>query len=76
MKKFKITIDRNACIGCGGCTEIDPTVFAMGEDGKAKLTSTPGKNPVYDNTSGKYNKALDAARSCPVDAIIITEVNG
>lgn len=68
MKKFKITIDRNLCIGCGGCAEIDPAAFEMDKEGKS-VTRTS----VFDNTSGKHNKALDAAKSCPVNAIIVTE---
>lgn len=69
MKKFKITIDKTLCIGCGGCTEIDPFAFELDNEGKAMPRS-----PVFDNSSGKHNKALDAAKSCPVNAITITEV--
>lgn len=58
------------CIGCGGCAEIDPTVFEIDNEGKA----VPRMSAV-DNTSGKHNKALDAAKSCPVNAITITEVS-
>ncbi len=70
MKKFKVTIDKAMCIGCGGCAEIDPLVFEMDHDGKSKTRSQ-----VIDNTSGKHNKVLDAVSSCPVNAISITEVS-
>lgn len=66
MKKFKITIDKNACIGCGSCMEICPEVLALDSEGKATVIA---------KTGDLNTKALDAARSCPVSAIIITETN-
>lgn len=71
MKKFNIIVDSQACIGCGGCAEIDSNVFEIDKNGKSILKIKPN----CDNTTGIHNKVLDAAQSCPVNAITITEIN-
>ncbi|MDD2547980.1 MAG: ferredoxin [Candidatus Pacebacteria bacterium] len=37
MKKYKI--DKENCLGCGGCTIICPEGIVLGEDGKAQITN-------------------------------------
>lgn len=77
MKKIKIRIDRNLCIGCGCCSEIEPAVFSIDKEEKSILKTENGKlqaEQIYDNHSGRYNKAFDAAASCPVNAITIEEI--
>ncbi|RKX43855.1 MAG: ferredoxin, partial [Thermotogae bacterium] len=31
----KVTVDKDACIGCGVCENLCPEVFKLGDDGKA-----------------------------------------
>jgi len=60
--KYKITVDQDACIGCGACTTCDN--FEIGEDGKAK----PVKEIVDDANCSRQGEEI-----CPVQAIKITE---
>ncbi len=65
MAKFKIEHDRNACIGCGACAAVCSENWKMSDDGK----SDPIKKEVDDVGCNKQ-----AADSCPVKCIKITEV--
>ena len=38
---FRIIIDRSICNGYGACADIDPTDFAIGDDGIAIAPPTP-----------------------------------
>ncbi len=66
MTKYKITIDKSLCIGCGACENACPENFEMEEDGdrKAKV-----KKSIVTNIS--CNK--EAEEICPVQAIKIEE---
>ena len=59
----KIVIDKTKCIGCGTCAAICPSIFNLGEDGKAAVK--PGSQ---DQACVK-----EAVDSCPVGAIKIEE---
>lgn len=54
-----ITVDQDACIGCGACASICPDVFSMNDDGKSEVIS-----------QSDLECAKNAAQSCPVQAII------
>jgi ferredoxin len=57
-------VDRTTCIGCALCSETCPEVFAMGEDGVARvITETPGHE--------QYDCIREATEICPVEAISI-----
>jgi len=58
---FKITQDRNACIGCGACAAVCPDNWVM-DGAKAK----PKKTDVKDLGCNQ-----SAADSCPVQCIKI-----
>jgi len=55
---FKISVDKNKCIGCGACTSCDN--FEMDSEGKAK----PKQATVNEEGCNK-----EAADICPVGAI-------
>ncbi|MCD6228322.1 MAG: ferredoxin [Candidatus Omnitrophica bacterium] len=57
----KITIDENACVGCGLCVNTCPDCFEMGEDGIAKVKSS-------ECSSCDLN---EVASQCPVNAITV-----
>jgi ferredoxin len=61
MAKVKVISD--ACIGCGACTAYAPTIFELGDDGKAIVVSEPSGD---DEASLK--EAID---SCPNEAIVV-----
>lgn len=60
------SVDRDICIGCGLCAEISPSVFAMDDDQIATVIV-----PVMP--ADQLESARDAASSCPVNAITLTE---
>lgn len=64
---MKVRVDRNLCIGAASCVVIAPKVFQL--DSEAKAT-------VVDQKGADENTILDAAKSCPVLAIIIEDDNG
>jgi ferredoxin len=80
VKTYKITHDRQNCIGCGACAVIAPDFWAINDDGKAQLLKAESK------PNGKHEKKIDqkafdinleAAESCPVESIhILDEESG
>ena len=64
MAKFKVEIDKEACIGCGACTSCDN--FELGDDNKAKV-----KQAELDD----IGCSKEASDNCPVDCIKVTELN-
>jgi len=64
---LKIRVDRSLCIGVGNCVAYAPTVFKLDEDNKAV---------VLDPSSVDDATLLEAAESCPENAIIIEDDQG
>ncbi len=64
---MKIKIDRSLCIGAGTCSVIAPEVFEL--DAELKAT-------VKDPNGAPEDKIIDAAKSCPVLAIILEDDDG
>ena len=63
-ESLTITIDRDECIGCGACCSDAPGTFEMDDEDKAVVRS--------DCLDDKET-ILEAARNCPVDAIIVED---
>ncbi len=61
---MKVKVDRNLCIGVGNCVAYAPTVFALDEENKAV---------VLDPSSVDDETRLEAAESCPQNAIIVED---
>ncbi len=55
-----ITLDREACIGCGACSSLCSHNFKLADDGKADVISQE-----------IINCTQEATDSCPVEAIKI-----
>ena len=66
MKKFKVKVDKERCIGCGSCVSVCPENFRFRE-GKADVI----KEII---TQKEYDKNLEASELCPVNAISIEEI--
>jgi ferredoxin len=64
---MKVRIDRNLCTGLGNCVALAPDVFELDEEGKAV---------VLDPASVDDETLLEAAESCPYDAIIVEDDEG
>ena len=60
MKKIKVI--REKCIGCGTCSALCPEAFELDNDFKAVVKD--GANP-------EDIAVIDAAKSCPTEAITI-----
>lgn len=66
-KISKIEVDREACISVASCVDIAPEVFQLDKEGKA-VVKNPKGNP--------DSIILEAAQSCPVNAISLYDENG
>jgi len=64
---LKVRVDRDVCIGVGNCVAFAPTVFVLDEENKAV---------VLDPASVDDNTLLEAAESCPENAIIVEDDEG
>lgn len=70
---YKITHDKEGCIGCGACAAIDEENWEMTDDGKSKLTGTDKEEKEFPE--GELDKHKEVAEACPVDVIHIYKDN-
>ena len=61
---MRVKINRDLCVGLGNCVALAPSVFEFDDEGKAVL---------LDPASVSDDALLEAAESCPYDAIIISD---
>jgi ferredoxin len=66
MAKYKIEIDRDACVGDGLCVDEAPDTFEMDDEDIAVVINPAGDDP---------EAILDAAQACPSDAIILHDAD-
>jgi len=64
---LKVRVDRDLCIGVGNCVAYAPTVFKLYDENKAV---------VLDPSSVDDETLLEAAESCPENAIIVEDDEG
>jgi ferredoxin len=55
-----VKVNKKKCIGCGACASTCPSVFEMGDDGKAQFKASAKKDAKC------IKEAID---NCPVQAI-------
>jgi ferredoxin len=68
VRKLTVRIDRSLCIGAATCVALAPKAFTLDNEAKAIFLET---------TEEELDQSLiDAAKGCPVAAIIITDENG
>jgi len=74
-----ITLQREKCIGCNYCAELDPEHFRMSKkDGKSVLLSSVNKKGFYTarlTVAPDPATAYSAAKACPVNIIKVSEVD-
>ncbi|HLC23974.1 MAG TPA: ferredoxin [Dehalococcoidia bacterium] len=64
---MKIRIDRELCQGLGNCVAIAPKAFRLDAENKVFVADPAGADE---------KKLMQAAESCPYDAIIIEDDTG
>ncbi|HEX7456341.1 MAG TPA: ferredoxin [Candidatus Nanoarchaeia archaeon] len=64
---YKVKVDRTLCIGTADCTKIAPNTFVLDREAKAV---------VKKQNADPDEKILEAAKVCPVLAIIIEDEDG
>jgi ferredoxin len=64
---MKVKVDRELCIGVGNCVAIAPTVFKLDDENKAVVLAS---GSVDEET------LMEAAESCPENAIIVEDDEG
>lgn len=79
MGKYKVKVDRDLCIGAATCVILAPKTFELDSEGKAVILKKDGTK-TSDFVKGEDIEDTDetvlySAKSCPVDAIIIVEVD-
>ncbi len=60
-----VTVDRSLCIGAASCMAVAPKAFALDDEAKAYVLETANEET--------KEAVLDAARVCPVAAILIKD---
>ena len=78
MVKYKITFDRELCIGALSCNAVASKFWKISDDGKVDL-----KDAIFNQKTGKYELIIDqknfdenndAESVCPVYAIKIEKL--
>lgn len=64
---MKVRVDRDLCTGMAYCVEVAPTVFELDDEMKAR---------VLDPASVDDDTLLEAAKSCPLEAVILEDDQG
>lgn len=76
---YKVKVDRTLCIGAGSCNLVAPQTFELDQEGKAvikKKDGTKSSNFVdYSDIQDTEQNILNAGKSCPVNAIVIVEID-
>lgn len=74
-----VKVDRNLCIGAASCVAVAPKTFELDSEGKAVIKKKDGSMTsdvvAYSDIDDEEVNILNAAKSCPTNAIIIVEVD-
>ncbi|WP_212113234.1 ferredoxin [Candidatus Shikimatogenerans silvanidophilus] len=72
---FTVTLQRNKCIGCNYCSELEPSFFCMSiKDGKCILIDSIKKKNFFIKkilNNNLYNRYKNTSKICPVKIINI-----
>ena len=68
---MKVKVNQEACIGCGACQAIAPSVFEFNDEGYAE---TKEESNVLDTMDEELqDDVMDALEGCPTGAIVKEE---
>lgn len=68
IRTLTMRIDQDLCIGAATCIAVAPKAWSLNDEAKAIILDTSDQET--DET------LIEAAKACPVMAIIITDENG
>jgi ferredoxin len=68
IRKLTMRIDQDLCIGAATCVALAPKAWALNDEAKAIILDTADEET--------DESLMEAAKSCPVMAIIISDENG
>ena len=66
VKKLRIKVDHNVCVGNAMCETFAPHVFQLNDDRQSEAVD-PAGDPV--------EQVLEAAENCPVSAITVEDAD-
>ncbi|HLD02018.1 MAG TPA: ferredoxin [Patescibacteria group bacterium] len=76
---YKVKVDRTLCIGAASCVAVAANAFDLDAEGKAVIKKKDGSSTSdfvsYSDIAEEEGNILNASKSCPVNAIIIIEVD-
>ncbi len=76
---LKVKVDRTLCIGAASCVAVAPQTFELDPEGKAVIKKKDGNTTSefvnYSDINDDSQNILNASKSCPVNAIVIVEVD-
>ena len=76
---LKVRVDRALCIGAASCVAVAPDTFELDSEGKAVIKKKDGSMTSdfvnYSDINDNETNIMNASKSCPVNAIIIVEVD-
>ena len=79
MPKYKVKVDRSLCIGAASCAAVAPNAFEIDNEGKAVVKKKDGTTSqdfvAFEDVGEEQPNIENAAKSCPVNAIVIIEVD-
>ncbi len=64
---YRIRVDRELCIGAASCVALAPEIFELDSEGIAIITDPDGS---------AVEAMMEAAKSCPTNAIIVEDPEG
>ena len=75
-KKYKMEHNRPDCIGCGACAAVAPDFWEMVDDGKSDIINGKDRKDGWQELEideADFDENLEAAESCPVNVIHLTD---
>ncbi len=76
---LKVKVDHSLCIGTAACAAVAPNVFDLNDEGKSVIKKKDGTSTAdftaFSEIHDTQENIQNAAKSCPVDSIVIVEVD-
>lgn len=68
VKKIKVWVDRDLCIGAATCVAVAPKTFVLDSEAKAIILKSVDED--------EEQTIIEAAKACPVAAIFVEDDKG